>query len=241
MWSRFPSERLSEVLKAINPGHRDGVQVLWWRTPVSVIARCNSAPTLGRPTHRWVAAGPWLPGLGKLHRQGPARQRAPAGATTTSTAWRSFLRRQAAGILACAFLTVDTCCCNGCMSCASFSCTPEESTSLVAPSTPPATGSPSKPGICLARLMRRPASGSCSATTTASSPGPWMTAGARSVPRSASTLLLAGDALRSGATVPSQPLTTSRRTLQSLVPAAVVLTAPGGRGNKRRMSASAGL
>jgi hypothetical protein len=47
--------------------------------------------------------------------------------------------------------------------------------------------------------------------------------------------------LRSGATVPSQPLTTSRRTLQSLVPAAVVLTAPGGRGNKRRMSASAGL
>jgi hypothetical protein len=33
-WSRFPSRRLSEVLKAINPGIANGVQGLWWRTPV---------------------------------------------------------------------------------------------------------------------------------------------------------------------------------------------------------------
>jgi len=33
-WSRFPSRRLSEVLKAINPGIADGVQGPWWRTPV---------------------------------------------------------------------------------------------------------------------------------------------------------------------------------------------------------------
>jgi hypothetical protein len=33
-WSRFPSRRLSEVLKAINPGIDDGVQGFWWRTPV---------------------------------------------------------------------------------------------------------------------------------------------------------------------------------------------------------------
>ena len=44
-WGRFPSGRLSEVLKAINPGIADGVQVLWWRTPVLVIGRCNSAPS----------------------------------------------------------------------------------------------------------------------------------------------------------------------------------------------------
>ena len=37
------SRRLPEVLKAINPGIADGVQGLWWRTPVWVVARCNSA------------------------------------------------------------------------------------------------------------------------------------------------------------------------------------------------------
>jgi hypothetical protein len=30
----FGTYRLSEVLKAINPGIADGVQGLWWRTPV---------------------------------------------------------------------------------------------------------------------------------------------------------------------------------------------------------------
>jgi putative transposase len=67
-------------------------------------------PTLGRPAHPRGAAGPWLPGLGELHRQGPAArpnglQPAPRPASTT---WRSFGRRQAAGIVACDFLTVDT-------------------------------------------------------------------------------------------------------------------------------------
>jgi len=33
-WSRFPSRRLPEVLKATNLGIADGVQGLWWRTPV---------------------------------------------------------------------------------------------------------------------------------------------------------------------------------------------------------------
>ena len=33
-WSRFPSRRLPEVLKAVNLGIADGVQGLWWRTPV---------------------------------------------------------------------------------------------------------------------------------------------------------------------------------------------------------------
>jgi hypothetical protein len=33
-WSRFPSRRLLEVLKTINPGIADGVQGLRWRTPV---------------------------------------------------------------------------------------------------------------------------------------------------------------------------------------------------------------
>ena len=67
-------------------------------------------PTLGLPAHPRGAAAPWLFGLGQLHRQGPARQRPPAGTTSScqSTTWRSFLRRQAAGIVACDFLTVDT-------------------------------------------------------------------------------------------------------------------------------------
>ena len=67
-------------------------------------------PTVGLPAHPRGTAAPWLPGLCQLHRQGPARQRPPAGAVSSSgsTTWRSFLRRQAAGIVACDFLTVDT-------------------------------------------------------------------------------------------------------------------------------------
>jgi putative transposase len=78
-----------------------------------------------------------------------------------STTWRSFLRRQAAGIVACDFLTVDTVFLQRLYVCSSSSCTPDDFTSLVSPPTPPARGSPSKPGISLARLMmRRPASSS---------------------------------------------------------------------------------
>ena len=65
-------------------------------------------PTVGRPAHPWGAAAAWLPGLRQLHRQGPARQRPQPAPRPAATTWRSFLRRQAAGILACDVLTVDT-------------------------------------------------------------------------------------------------------------------------------------
>jgi hypothetical protein len=51
------------------------------------------------------------------------------------------------------------CSCNGCRCCSSSSCTPEESTWLVSPSTPPAPGSPNKPATSPPRSMRRPPSG----------------------------------------------------------------------------------
>ena len=67
-------------------------------------------PALGLSAHPRGTSAPWLPDLGQLHRQGPARQRPPAGPCRAagSTTWRSFLRRQAAGIVACDFLAVDT-------------------------------------------------------------------------------------------------------------------------------------
>jgi putative transposase len=70
----------------------------------------------------------------------PAPRRAAASPT-----WRAFLRQQAAGILACDFLTVDTCSCSDCMCCSSSSCTPDACTWLASPPTPPAHGSLSKP------------------------------------------------------------------------------------------------
>jgi putative transposase len=75
----------------------------------------------------------------------------------TSTTWRSFLCRQAAGILACDFLTVDTVFLqrlyvlffiqlhNRCVHLA-----------RVSPPTPPAPGSPNKPATSSLRSMRRP-------------------------------------------------------------------------------------
>jgi hypothetical protein len=39
-------------------------------------------PAVGLSAHPRGAAAPWLPGLGQLHRQSPARQRPPAGAAT---------------------------------------------------------------------------------------------------------------------------------------------------------------
>jgi putative transposase len=63
---------------------------------------------MGLPAPPRGAAAPWLSGLGELHRQGPAGQRLQPAPRPASTTWRSFLRRQAAGIVACDFLTVDT-------------------------------------------------------------------------------------------------------------------------------------
>jgi putative transposase len=65
---------------------------------------------VGLPAHPWGAAAAWLPSLSKLHRRvlrANGLQPAPRRAATSST-WRAFLRQQAAGILACDFLTVDT-------------------------------------------------------------------------------------------------------------------------------------
>jgi putative transposase len=73
-----------------------------------IVRLATENPRWGYPAHPWGAAAPWLPDLRKLHRQGPAGQRAPAGAATGFHHLRSFLRRQAAGIVACDFLTVDT-------------------------------------------------------------------------------------------------------------------------------------
>jgi putative transposase len=84
-------------------------------------------------------------------------QPAPRPASTT---WRrSCAARQPASWPVTSSLWTP-CSCNGCLSCSSSSCRPDESTSLVSAPTPPAPGSPSKPGISLARLMWRPASGS---------------------------------------------------------------------------------
>jgi transposase InsO family protein len=73
-----------------------------------IVRLATENPRWGYPAHPWGAAAPWLPDLRKLHRQRPAGQRAPAGAATGFHHLPSFLRRQAAGIVACDFLTVDT-------------------------------------------------------------------------------------------------------------------------------------
>jgi hypothetical protein len=65
-------------------------------------------PTLGLPAHPRGATAARLSCLRQLCRPGPARQRPQPAPRQTSTTWRSFLHRQAAGILACDFLTVDT-------------------------------------------------------------------------------------------------------------------------------------
>ena len=82
-------------------------------------------PTLGLPAHPRGVAAPWLPVSGSsiarvLRANGlqPAPRR-----TARSTTWRSFLRRQAAGIVACDFLTVDTVFLQRLTCCSSSSCT----------------------------------------------------------------------------------------------------------------------
>src|SRR4029453_4370713 len=77
-----------------------------------------------------------------------------------STPWRSFLRRQAAGIVACDFLTVDTVFLQRLYVLFFIQLHTRRVHLAGVTATPPAPGSPSKPGISLARLMRTPASGS---------------------------------------------------------------------------------
>ena len=49
----------------------------------TLIVRLAAENHAGRPAHPRGAAAPWLPGFRKLHRQGPARGRSPAGAATS--------------------------------------------------------------------------------------------------------------------------------------------------------------
>ena len=60
------------------------------------------------PADRWRAAAPWLPRLGQFDPEGAARPWHRPSTRRAPTTWRSFLRRQAASILACDFFTVDT-------------------------------------------------------------------------------------------------------------------------------------
>jgi hypothetical protein len=83
-------------------------------------------------------------------------QPAPRPASTT---WRSFLRRQAAGIVACDFLTVDTVFLQRLYVLFFIQLHNRRVRLPVSPPTPQVPGSPSKPATS-SRLMRRPPSGS---------------------------------------------------------------------------------
>jgi putative transposase len=82
-------------------------------------------------------------------------QPAPRPASTT---WRSCLRRQAAGIVARDFLTVDTVFLQRPYVLFFIQLHARRVHPAGVTANPPAPGSPSKPGTSLARLMRRPAS-----------------------------------------------------------------------------------
>jgi putative transposase len=77
------------------------------------------------------------------------RRRAAASPT-----WRSFLRRQAAGIVACDFLTVDTVFLQRLYVLFFIQLHTRRVHLAGITANPPAHGSPSKPGISLARLMK---------------------------------------------------------------------------------------
>jgi hypothetical protein len=80
-------------------------------------------------------------------------QPAPRPASTT---WRSFLRRQAAGILACDFLTVDTVFLQRLYVLFFIQLHDRRVQLAGVTANPSARGSPSKPAISSPRLMRRP-------------------------------------------------------------------------------------
>jgi putative transposase len=89
------------VMPRIRPSVRDQVQTL-------IVRLTTENPRW--PTNASAGAtAPGLPGLrssiARVLRRRHGLQPAPRHASTT---WRSFLRRQAAGIVACDFLTVDT-------------------------------------------------------------------------------------------------------------------------------------
>jgi hypothetical protein len=59
-------------------GIADGVQVLWWRTPVSVIGRCNSA---AGEDHDWIGS----------HQPARVRSGMPRGTGRDRAAWFTML------------------------------------------------------------------------------------------------------------------------------------------------------
>jgi putative transposase len=65
-------------------------------------------PALGLPAHPRRADAPRRADLGHCGPHHAAPPRSGPDAAPTATTWRAFLRRQAAGILACDFFTVDT-------------------------------------------------------------------------------------------------------------------------------------
>ncbi|MBA3605393.1 MAG: hypothetical protein H0W46_05350, partial [Acidimicrobiia bacterium] len=89
------------------PQHRDATSAGAWRGAGIDRAAGRREPVLGLPAHNGRPRWPRLPSVGVDPTGARANGIDPA-ARRESTTWRSFLRQQAAGIVACDFFSVDT-------------------------------------------------------------------------------------------------------------------------------------